>query len=65
MGENQMNEITLEDSRRMKLDYSLTESLSETDYTKPFYGINITKYLEDIIESDEINGVSYSKDTVV
>lgn len=59
------DEVILEDDRRMKLDYSLTEKYSETDQTTPFYGIHIDKYLDDSVESEEITGISYSKDTVV
>jgi hypothetical protein len=59
------NEVTLEDERRMKLDYSLTEKYSKVDHTTPFYGIQIVKHLEDIVETEEVTGVSYSKEAVV
>jgi hypothetical protein len=59
------NEVILEDERTMKLDYSLTEKYSETDLENPYYGIMVTKQMDDLIESDEIAGISYSKDTVV
>jgi hypothetical protein len=59
------NEVLLEDSRVMKLDYSLTERVSDTDDISPYYGVKITKHLDDITESDEISGISTSKDTVV
>jgi hypothetical protein len=58
------NEVTLEDQRKMKLDYSLTESFTE-ESTEPYYGIQIRKYLDDNTESDEVSGISYSKDVVI
>ena len=58
------NEVILEDQRKMKLDYSLTESCA-TDSTEPYYGIRIGKYLEDDKEWDEVSGISHSKETVI
>jgi hypothetical protein len=48
----------------MQLDYCLTESVSEEDKMTPFYGIKISKYLEDTVETDEVDGVSTSRDSV-
>ena len=59
------NEVQLEDTRRMKLDYSLTEKYSETDLSTPYYGIHITKLLENTVECEEVLGISYSRETVV
>lgn len=59
------NEVRLEDDRIMKLDYSLTENRMETDENVPYYGVRITKHLDDLTESDEVCGISTSKDTVV
>jgi len=59
------NEVMLEDERKMKLDYSLTEKYSENDQTEPYYGIQIAKHLGDDVETEEIAGISYSRDTVV
>lgn len=59
------NEVLLEDERVMKLDYSLTEKRLEEDQKIPYYGVKITKYLDDLVESDEVTGISVSKDTVV
>lgn len=59
------NEVTLEDDRVMKLDYSLTEKRLENDQKLPFYGIQITKFLDSITESDEIGGISTSKEDVI
>ncbi len=58
------SEITLEDEKVMKLDYSLTQGITETDQTT-YYGVEITKYLENMVESDEILGVSLSKEDTV
>lgn len=59
------NEIVLEDERRMKLEYSITEKVSMTDQKTPCYGIKVTKYLDNVSESDEVAEISYSRDTVV
>ncbi len=59
------NEIVLEDERRMKLDYSLTENFTEGDSSEPYYGIRITKYLGDAVEAGEVKGISFSKDQVI
>ncbi|MDF2538327.1 MAG: hypothetical protein K0S76_1348 [Herbinix sp.] len=59
------NEVKLEDERSMKLDYSLTERLSESEEKTPYYGIQIEKYLDDTVEKDEVTGISNSKDTVI
>lgn len=59
------NEVKLEDERVMKLDYSLTENISEMEEKVPYYGIRVTKFLDNMIESEEICGISSSKDTVV
>lgn len=59
------NEVLLEDSRVMKLDYSLTEKRLETDQDTSYYGVNITKHLDNLIESDEVTGISTSKETVI
>ena len=59
------NEVTLEDERVMKLDYCLTERISEFNKKLPYYGIRITKYLDSVTETDEIAGISSSKDHVI
>lgn len=58
------NELTLEDESRMKLDYCLTERYSETEESKPYYGIRITKHLGDDVEYEEVTGLSYSREKV-
>ena len=57
------NEVTLEDDRLMRLEYKITENHS-TDSEKPYYGIQIIKYVDNEMEMDEAIGISYSKDKV-
>ncbi len=59
------NRVTLEDTRSMQLDYCLTESISEEDKETPLYGIRISRYLGDSVESDEVAAISTSRDSVV
>jgi hypothetical protein len=59
------NEVILEDERTMKLEYSLTEKMSEAEQDLPYYGVRITKFLENLTESDEITGISTSKEDVI
>lgn len=58
------NDVILEDERIMKLDYCLTEQVTE-EQGVPYYGIRIVKHLDDLVESEEELGVSTSKETVV
>lgn len=58
-------EVVLEDERVMKLDYSLTERIMGMEQNTPYFGVNITKFLGDLTESDEITGISASKEDVV
>lgn len=58
------NEVMLEDDRVMKLDYCLTERISEADQT-PYYGVMITKFLNELVETEEITGVSASREDAV
>ena len=59
------NEVLLEDARVMKLDYSITEKILEEDQKTPFYGVKITKYLDNRIETDEVIGISASRDVMI
>jgi flagellar basal body P-ring protein FlgI len=59
------NDVLLGDASIMKLDYSLTEQVSENDHQNPYYGVRITKHLNDQIEADEVTGISSSRDRVV
>jgi hypothetical protein len=58
-------EVCLEDARRMKLDYSLTEECSQAEQAKHYYGIRITKQMENTVETEEVSGISHSRDAVV
>jgi hypothetical protein len=57
------NEVMLEDEKVMKLDYSLTEEISKINQSH-YYGVKITKYLDDLIESDETSVSESWEDTV-
>lgn len=59
------NEVALEDDRKMRLDYCLTENYMQSEVEEPYYGIRITKYLDDLEESEEVFGISCSKETVL
>lgn len=59
------NEVVLEDERVMRLDYSLTQKLSQTENSFPYYGARITKYLDKRTETEEICGISESMDNVI
>ena len=56
------NEVTLEDDRIMKLDYSLTHHASKENPAQLYYGVHITKVLSGVTETDEIMGISSSKE---
>lgn len=58
------NEITLENERKMKLRYFLIERVLPAEQ-KPIYGVKIEKYLDGAVESDEVTGVSDSKEIVL
>lgn len=59
------NEVLLEDARVMRLDYYLTEMISDEEMNSPYYGVMISKYLDDFVETDEITGISTSRESVV
>lgn len=59
------NEVALEDDRKMRLDYFLTKDYFKSDVEEPYYGIRITKYLDELEESEEVSGISCSKETVL
>ncbi len=59
------NEVMLEDARVMKLDYSLIEKNAEQEEETSLFGVRITKHLDNLIESDEVTGISTSKEAVV
>lgn len=58
------NDVLLDNSSVMKLDYSLIENVSEIDQS-PYFGVRVTKYLDGQIETDEVCGLSSSREKVV
>jgi hypothetical protein len=58
------NRVTLEDSRSMQLDYCLLENVSDEDKLTPYYGVRISKYLGGTVETDEVAGISTSRESV-
>ena len=59
------NDVLLENGTVMKLDYSLIENYPENDQKSPFFGVKVTKYLNGKVETDEVEGVSTSREKVV
>jgi hypothetical protein len=59
------NEIRLEDKRSMILKYLLIEKYMDSNQSEPLYGIQISKELEQTVETEEVSAISYSKETVV
>ncbi len=57
------SKVKLSEERVMKLDYSLIERNSELN--QAYYGIRVTKFLDDSTESDEIPGISASRENAV
>jgi hypothetical protein len=56
-------EVTLDDDKKIRLEYNMTESL-DSGNEKPYYGIQIIKNLEDNFEMDEVRGISFSREKV-
>lgn len=59
------NVVELDEERVMKLDYCLTENLTETEPAIPYFGIQINKKLNGDLETEKVIGISHSKDTVM
>ncbi|MGF7145245.1 hypothetical protein HNQ56_003686 [Anaerotaenia torta] len=57
--------VLLENEQSMQLDYCLMESISEDEHATPYYGVQISKYLGDTVEKDEIAGLSSSREEAV
>lgn len=57
-------QICLEESRSMILKYFLMEKIKESNLL-PLYGIQISKYDGDMMETDNVSGISHSKERVV
>ena len=59
------SQVKLEDEHEMALEYFLTEMISDTDMVTPYFGVGITKKSGATTETDEICGVSASKETTI
>lgn len=59
------NEVCLEDERKMKLDYCITADYAQSGQPEPYFGIQITKHLGNLEETEQVYGISYCKETVV
>lgn len=59
------NQVKLDDGHDIVLDYYLTEMISEADLVTPYFGVGITKKSGTISETDEVCGLSASKETAV
>lgn len=59
------NVVELDEEKIMKLDYCLTENLTETEPAIPYFGIQINKKLNGNVETEKVAGISHSKDTVM
>ena len=55
--------MTLDDNRRMRLEYVITEN-HRSITGKPYFGIQIIKYIDDDLEIEEIKGISFSREKV-
>jgi hypothetical protein len=59
------SEVILEDNRCMKLNYSMLVTNKEEGTGEPYYGISISRYLDNTVETEEVEGISYSREAVV
>ncbi len=59
------SQVMLDDEQEMALDYFLTEMISEADLVTPYYGVGITKNSGALTETDEVCGLSASKEIAV
>jgi hypothetical protein len=56
--------MILEDNREMQLDYYLVEECREYGQQTLLYGVKIVKHVEDWLETEYSDPISYSKDLV-
>ncbi len=59
------SKVKLEDDQELALDYFLTEIISEVDRVTPYFGVGVTKQSGATSETDEVCGVSASKETAM
>lgn len=56
--------MVLEDKKEVKLDYYLVEDYKDRGQPLLSYGIKIVKHLENCLETEYTDPISYSKDLV-
>ncbi len=56
--------IILEDDKEIKLDYYLVEDYKERGQQVLSYGIKIVKHMENYLETEYTDPISYSRDIV-
>lgn len=56
--------LVLEDNKEVKLDYYLVEENKHCGQPAYLYGIKIVKHLEDYLETEYTEPISYSRDFV-
>lgn len=56
--------LILEDKKEIKLDYYLVEEFQDRGKEISLYGIKIVKHLENCLETEYTEPISYSKDIV-
>jgi hypothetical protein len=56
--------MVLEDNKELKLDYYLVEDYKDRRQEVMLYGIKIVQHMENYLETECTDPISYSKDTV-
>ncbi len=56
--------MMLEDNKEVQLDYYLVEDFKDRGQDISLYGIKIVRHLEDYLETEDTEPISYSRDIV-
>lgn len=56
--------MVMEDNKEVQLDYYLVEDFKDRGQDISLYGIKIVKHLEDYLETEYTEPISYSRDIV-
>lgn len=56
--------MMLEDNKEVQLDYYLVEDFKDRGHDISLYGIKIVRHLEDYLETEDTEPISYSRDIV-
>jgi hypothetical protein len=56
--------MVMEDNKEIQLDYYLVEDFKDRGQDISLYGIKIVKHLENYLETEDTEPISYSKDIV-